>query len=139
MDSTPTADAATSAQDAAAETYQQKALRESFKLWEKFTSSYTSLVMDAMEHAAERSIQQTEALKKQVDRTIENASSAPLLRPWWLLPPFAPPSVPQTGDAPEVADQQAVLDTLAALQQQIAELSDHVVSLEAEIKALREE
>lgn len=139
-----------------AETYQQKALRESFKLWEKFASGYTDLMMGAVQRAAEQSIQQTEVIKKQVDRTMEQAST-PLLRPWWLMPPFV--STSESSSAPATAtsssdtspenppetppdtsvEQQAILDTLVALQQQVSALSDKIDRMEGELKKQRAE
>lgn len=149
--STPTGEAAGEA-DApgdSPETYQQKALRESFKLWEKFASGYADLMMGAVQRAAEQSIQQTEVIKKQVDRTMEQAST-PLLRPWWLMPPFVPsaesvPTTPQRASSTEepaestaaestAVDQQAILDTLVALQQQMSALSNKIDQMEDELK-----
>lgn len=114
------------------ETYQQKALRESFKLWDKFTSSYSSMMMDAMQRATERSLQHTEALRAQFDKTLEQTQSPSFWQPWWFTAPFAPPSNPPQ---PDPAQQQLV-QLLGALQHQLATLNAKVESLEGEIETL---
>ncbi|MEZ4709164.1 MAG: hypothetical protein R3A44_18295 [Caldilineaceae bacterium] len=114
------------------ETYQQKALRESFKLWDKFTSSYSSMMMDAMQRAADRSIQHTEALRAQFDKTLEQTQNVSFWQPWWLASPFTPAATPPKSEG---ATQQLV-QMLGALQQQIAALGEKVESLEGEIETL---
>ncbi|MCB9148979.1 MAG: hypothetical protein H6641_09480 [Caldilineaceae bacterium] len=114
------------------ETYQQKALRESFKLWDKFTSSYSTMMMEAMQQAADRSIQHTEALRAQFDKTLEQTQNVSFWQPWWFTPPFAPPTTPPKSENTE----QQLVQVLTALQQQIAALGEKVESLEGEIEAL---
>ncbi|MGD8751188.1 MAG: hypothetical protein PVG14_07185 [Anaerolineales bacterium] len=46
---------------------QEKTLHESFKLWERFASSYTDLMFDAME----RTIQGSQVIKSQMDVTMD--------------------------------------------------------------------
>jgi polyhydroxyalkanoate synthesis regulator protein len=46
---------------------QEKALTAGLKLWEQFASSYSDMMVDAME----RTIEGSEALKKQMDRAVE--------------------------------------------------------------------
>lgn len=85
---------------------QSKALQESFKLWEQFASSYTNMMFEAME----RTFSQSEALKKQMDETVERA-----LKGWQL---------------PVQADQGQIVKALNNLQAQIQTLTDKVESLE---------
>ncbi|MEZ4660943.1 MAG: hypothetical protein R2911_25620 [Caldilineaceae bacterium] len=120
--------------DAAArqETYQQKALRESFKLWDKFTSSYSSMMMDAMQRAADRSIQHSEALRAQFDKTLAQTQNVSFWQPWWLAAPFAPPASPPKSASTE----QQLVQVLSALQEQIAKLGEKVENLESEIETL---
>lgn len=128
-ESATAAEAETSAA-ASTSTYQQKALQESFKLWEKFTARYTDLMLDAVQQATEQSIQQTEALKKQVER-----ASTPM-QPWWLMPPFVPAErdEPAPQPAEEAADSQTMLQMMAALQEQVAALSSKIDQMEDERK-----
>ena len=46
---------------------QEKGLRDSFKLWEQFANSYSNMMFEAME----RTIQQSEAIKSQMDQAVE--------------------------------------------------------------------
>lgn len=85
---------------------QEKALHESFRLWEKFASSYTSIVFDAMEQTVGRS----EALKKQMDDAV--AKSLKIWKP-----------SPQT-------DQGQTVEALQTLLAQVQTLADKVDSLE---------
>ena len=46
---------------------QEKALSGSFKLWEQFANSYSNMMFEAME----RTIQQSEAIRSQMDQAVE--------------------------------------------------------------------
>lgn len=87
---------------------QEQTLSQSFKFWERFASSYTNVMLDAMERAAKRS----EAFRKQMDDAV-----AASLRAW------------------QVPDRASPAQTVEALQAQVQALADKVNSLE---KALGE-
>ena len=48
---------------------QEKALKDSFKLWEQFANSYSNMMFEAME----RTIQQSEAIKDQMNKTVQES------------------------------------------------------------------
>ncbi|MEM1126623.1 MAG: hypothetical protein AAGI71_08230 [Bacteroidota bacterium] len=81
-----------------------KGLQESFKIWERFASSYT----DFMVGQVQRGLDQTQALRTQVDGAVQEALQA------------AFPATPAT----------------AALQQRVETLEAHVQALEARLAAL---
>jgi hypothetical protein len=89
---------------------QDKVLRESFKLWEQFASTYSNMMFDAME----RTLKQSEALKEQMDESVEKA-----LKTWQL---------------PGSANQDQVLEALNRLQAQVAALAEKVERLEKSAK-----
>jgi len=89
---------------------QDKVMRESFKLWEQFASTYSNMMFDAME----RTINQSEALKTQMDESVEKA-----LKAWQL---------------PVGSDQKQVVEALNQLQAQVKALSDKVDRLEKSLK-----
>lgn len=86
--------------------YQGKVVRESFKLWKQFTTSYT----DVMLRMLEQSIGQTEPLREYMDDALENA-----LKAWQL---------------PAQTDQEQVVEALTELQAQLRVLTDKVEHLE---------
>ena len=90
---------------------QEKVLRESFKLWERFASSYTDMMLGAME----QTIKQSEALREQMDEATEKA-----LKAWQL---------------PGRSDQKQIVEALDSLQQQIQTLADKVDRLEQALQA----
>jgi hypothetical protein len=104
--------------------YQEKAMQESFKLWEKFAQNYTSMIVEAMQQTAK----QSEALQKQMGEAMEQA-----WRPWWL--PAPPPA--ETSSATSAIEQAELLQTLSALQSQLATLNDKVAQLEAQLQNSR--
>jgi hypothetical protein len=89
---------------------QEKAFKESFKLWEQFASTYTDMMFQAME----QSIKQSETFKEQVDQATEQVFKA------WQLPA-------QPG-------QDKILGALNTLQDQIQTLTDRVEKLENELQ-----
>ncbi|RME44517.1 MAG: hypothetical protein D6791_12995 [Chloroflexi bacterium] len=90
---------------------EEKVLRESFKLWEQFASSYTDMMFEAIE----RTMKQSEAFKQQMDEAVENA-----LKAWQL---------------PVQSDQRQIIEALNGLQAQVQALAEKVENLE---KALKE-
>jgi glutamine synthetase type III len=89
---------------------QEKVLRESFKLWEQFASTYNKMMFEAME----KTIQQSEALKQQMDQAVERSMKA------WKIPAAANP-----------AEIVAALHKLSA---QVEALSEKVDGLEKSLK-----
>jgi hypothetical protein len=85
---------------------QDKMLRESFKLWEQFASTYNSMMFEAMEKA----IQQSDTLKKQMDEAVERS-----LKTW---------KVPASGTSGDV------VAALNKLSEQIEALNAKVDRLE---------
>ncbi|MCI0422650.1 MAG: hypothetical protein L0312_26095 [Acidobacteria bacterium] len=89
---------------------QEKVLRESFKLWEQFASTYNKMMFEAME----KTIQQSEAIKQQMDQAVERSMKT------WKLPAAANP-----------AEILAALDKLSA---QVEALTEKVVGLEKSLQ-----
>jgi len=85
---------------------QEKMVSESLKLWEQFASTYSTLMFEAME----RTIEQSETLKQQMDKAVGKA-----LETWRL---------------PAQADQAQVIEALNKLQAQVEALMARVKSLE---------
>jgi DNA anti-recombination protein RmuC len=85
---------------------QQKTLRESFKLWEDLTSSYTNLMFDV----AQRTIEQSDAFQAQVGEMMRAAL--------------------QTWPHPSQADQAKLTARLEALQAQMQTLAQQVAAME---------
>jgi hypothetical protein len=111
------------------ESYRDKAMRESLKMWEKFAESYTSLFVSAME----KSVKQSEVFQKQMNEAVEQ-----VMKPWWLMGlPVQPvekssPSQTTSAQAGPSQTETQILQTLAALQAQIEQLNHKVDQLEAE-------
>ncbi len=87
---------------------QEKVLKESFKLWEQFASSYSSMMFEAME----KSIQQSQAIREQMDQAVGQALKS------WQAP------ISSAGDASEL------IDTLKSMQEQLEQLTKKVEKLE---------
>jgi hypothetical protein len=85
---------------------QEKVLRESFKLWDQFASSYTHMMFQAMEQTISRS----EAMKQFLDDATQKALGA------WQLP--AQPN------------QDQIVEMLEKLHDQLKLLSERVERLE---------
>jgi hypothetical protein len=85
---------------------QEKVSRESFRLWEQFASGYTNMMFETME----RAIKQSEALRKMMNETVEQA-----LKAWQF---------------PVQPNQSQVIEKLDELQAQVRILTDKVESLE---------
>ncbi|MCL4860358.1 MAG: hypothetical protein KJZ93_13165 [Caldilineaceae bacterium] len=94
--------------------YQEKAMQESFKLWERFAQNYIHLIVEAIQQTAKPS----GALQKQPGGAAEQ-----VVRPWWLLPS----SELTVGGA----DQAHLHQQMLALQSQVEALSSKVAQLEA--------
>jgi transcriptional regulator of heat shock response len=90
---------------------QEKVLRESFKLWEEFASSYTKMMFDAMDQA----MKQSEAFKVHADEAVGQA-----MKSWQL---------------PVQSDQGKIIEALDSLQKQVQTLSKKVEGLEKTMKA----
>ena len=93
---------------------QEKALRDGFKLWEEFTTSYTSMMFDAME----QTIDQSEAIKRQMDKAVEES-----MKTWQ----------PQMS-----AEEDQIAAALASLSGQIEALAARIENLEATSKENKE-
>lgn len=89
---------------------QEKALRESFKLWQQFASSYTDVMLEAME----TSLRQSDAIRQQMDEAVQRS-----LKTW---------------KAPAPAEQGEVLRALRDLQAQVQALSAKIEGLEKALK-----
>ena len=89
---------------------QEKVFHENFKLWEKFTQSYTDMMLQTMENT----IKKSETFKEQMDEAALKAFKA------WQIP--------------VQSDQDKLVDTLNLLQKQIQILTLKVESLEKELK-----
>jgi thiamine pyrophosphokinase len=87
---------------------QEKVLKESFKLWEQFASSYSSMMFETME----KTIQQSKAIREQMDEAVGEA-----LKSW-------PVSAPVAGTDSEL------LETLKGMQTQLEQLTKKVEMLE---------
>ncbi|MFN8455998.1 MAG: hypothetical protein U0401_15250 [Anaerolineae bacterium] len=94
---------------------QEKVLRESFKVLEQFTSSYTDMMLAAVE----RTVKHSQTFKERIDQATERA-----LKAWQIVPP---------------PDQKQLLESLAALQAQIQTLTEKVESLEKVVQAKAED
>lgn len=94
---------------------QGKVLRESFKLWKQFASSYADMMFKMLE----QSIDHTETFRDYMDEAVEN-----VLKAWQL------PSHP---------DQKQLIETINHMHQQLQALNDKVDHLEQTIKQLQQE
>ena len=91
---------------------QEKMMRESFKLWEQFTSTYSNMMLEAME----KNLKQSEAIKQQVDEAIQQAMKG------WQMPG-------QAG-----AGNAQLIEAIGGLQAQIQALTTKIDGLEKTIK-----
>ena len=107
------------------QSYRDKAMRESLKLWEVFAESYTSLFVNAME----KSVKQSEAFQKQVNETVEQ-----VMKPWWLmgLPGQVAEKKPVEATTQSTDVNAEILQTLAALRGELELLNAKVDRLEKE-------
>ena len=105
------------------EAFQEKAMQESFKLWEKFAQGYTDMIVESIQ----RSFKQSELFQKQMGEAMEQA-----MKPWWS-PPTAPGVAPSASSG--MADQAELLQTVNALQGQMELLSAKIATLEEAIKS----
>lgn len=92
---------------------QEKALNESFKLWEQFASTYSAMMFETME----RTIKQSEALRTQVDEAVQKA-----LKTWRL---------------PAQADQARIIEALNKLLVQVGTLTEKVDNLDKTLERNR--
>ncbi|MEZ4616655.1 MAG: hypothetical protein R2867_14300 [Caldilineaceae bacterium] len=108
------------------QSYRDKAMQQSLKIWEEFAQNYTNLFVNAME----KSVKQSEEFQKQMSEAVEQ-----VLKPWWLVGMSPQPSpkaaTPTTEEKRSSVDTQ-ILQTLAALQSQIQDLNNKVDQLEQE-------
>ena len=106
--------------------YQDKALRESFKLWEKFATGYTEVMTEAFQ----QTVKQSETFQKQVAEAVEQ-----VIKPWWMmgLPNHVAEAKPEK---PASIDQEQLVQTMMALQAQIATLTNKVSKLEEALTML---
>jgi hypothetical protein len=87
---------------------QEKVLKESFKLWEQFASSYSNMMFEAME----KTIQQSNAIREQMDEVVGEALKG------WPMPAAAP------------AGESELLEALKSMQEQLTQLTKKVEKLE---------
>ena len=104
--------------------YQDQAVRESSKIWEKFAESYTTMMVETMQ----KTIKQSESFQRQVNETVEQ-----VMKPWWLMG-FPTPTERKPKESESSAVQAQILQTLAALQGQIQTLSEKVSDLESQLQ-----
>ena len=88
---------------------QEKALKESFKLWEQFASSYTDMMLKTMNQA----VRQSETFKEQMDEATEQVFKA------WQF----------SGQS----EEDTVLEALNNLQQQMQALTERLDRLEQKL------
>jgi hypothetical protein len=98
--------------------FQDKALRESFKLWERFATSYTEMMVETMQ----QTVKQSEMLQQQVNEALGQA-----MRPWWLAPHNQ--ATPEQGAA-----MAEVTAKLCALEAQLALVTAKLAQLEEAAK-----
>jgi hypothetical protein len=104
--------------------YQDKAMRESLKIWEKFAENYTTIMVDAMQ----QTMKQSESFQRQLKDAVEQT-----MKPWWLMG-FPTPKETKPSESDTTGAQAQILQTLAALQAQIGMLSEKVTNLEAQLQ-----
>ena len=104
--------------------YQDQAVRESSKIWEKFAESYTTMMVETMQ----KTMKQSESFQRQVNETVEQ-----VMKPWWLMG-FPTPSERKPKESESSAVQAQILQTLAAFQGQIQTLSEKVSDLETQLQ-----
>lgn len=83
----------------------EKTMKESFKLWQDFANTYTDMMFGAME----RTVEQSEAFRKQMDEAVKRTME---------------------GWQPATANQDEVLQALKDLQSQVQTLSKKIDKLE---------
>jgi hypothetical protein len=98
------------------EVFQEKAMQESLKLWEKFAQGYTDMMVEALQ----RTVKQSELIQKQMGQ---------VMKPWWLTAPANPSAAPA-----DPIEQTQVLQAVTALQAQVEALAAKVAELEATVK-----
>ncbi|RIK44679.1 MAG: hypothetical protein DCC55_01560 [Chloroflexi bacterium] len=104
--------------------YQEKAMQESFKLWERFAQGYTDMIVAAMQ----RTSKQPQTAQRQPGESPEQPPQS-----WWLIPPECPPA--HVLDPATVIENHAqLLQTVTALQAQLEALNAKVAQLEATVK-----
>ena len=96
---------------------QEKMMRESFKLWEQFTSTYSNMMLEAME----KNLKQSEAIKQQVDEAIQQAMKG------WQMP------------MPAGAGNAQLIEAISGLQAQIQALTTKIDGLEKTVKKMSKE
>ncbi len=93
---------------------QEQVIRESFKLWEQFATTYSDMMFESFE----RALKQSDALRQQMHEAVEQSIKA------WQLPLRS--------------DQDRIAETLARLQAQVQALSEKVDSLEKALNQQKE-
>ena len=106
--------------------YQDKALRESFKLWEKFATGYTEVMTEAFQ----QTVKQSETFQKQVAEAVEQ-----VIKPWWMMG-LLNHVAEAAPEKPASVDQEQLVQTMMALQAQIATLTNKVSKLEEALTTL---
>lgn len=102
--------------------YQEKAMQESFKLWENFAQNYTHMLVEAVQ----QTVKQSESIQKQM-----NEAMGRTMQPWWLMG-LPGQALSHPTNEPE---QTELMQMLAALQKQIAALDAKVSRLEETVQA----
>ncbi len=133
--------------------HQAQAMSDSLRLWERFTADYTDLVVRSMQ----QSLRQTQAYQRQVGESLTRSLTlwSPLLaagfptaaapsagHPAASPPPaptIAPPDSPATAPTASLAESApatdpALLEVIAALVAQVADLARQVERLESAIR-----
>ena len=88
----------------------EKVFKENFKLWEQFASSYSNMMIQAMEHT----VKQSETIKEHMDEATKQALNA------WQLP--------------GQLNQEKILEALNGLQAQVRILTNRLEKLEGSIQ-----
>lgn len=108
--------------------HQARAIGDSFRLWERFATTYADLWAKAMA----QTVEQSQAVRRHVGENLERSLH------WWnpSTPPGAPAG-PRRRPAEPPATDDAMLDSLHELRAQIEALAQHMERLEAMVAARR--
>lgn len=109
--------------------YQEKAMRESFKLWDDFARSYTEMMVQAMQQTAK----QSESLNKQVTEAMSQ-----VMQPWWLAA-WQPEDKSEENRGLSLEDQERLIQMMFALQAQMESIALQLNQLEQRMARIEDE
>ena len=106
--------------------YQEKAMRESFKLWDNFAKSYTDMMMQAVQ----QTVKQSEVLNKQMSEAMGQA-----MQPWWLTG-WAPRGKSDEARGLSIEDQERLIQMVFAMQAQLESIALRLNEMEDRVAAV---